>query len=359
MGASVALIQALLGTASGVAAEPIRNGFDLAEADVPASEIHAGGPPRDGIPALDQPETGPADSSGEAAWADDVVVLGFEWGGEARAYPLPILDHHELVNDTLGGRPVLISWCPLCGTGMVFDRRVAGVERHFGVSGLLYQSDVLMYDRETESLWSQISSRAITGMSRGNELTLLRSRMESWGAWRQRHPGTTVLSRRTGHRRDYGRSPYRGYSTSSRLMFPVPSDDRYHPKMPTLGLRIPDTTARGYPAAELVRAGGYVEEELAGEKVRIRYDDVAQVFDVVASERVEVVEGFWFAWAAFHPDASLFRVAPEAGRSGPQPDRPAGRGRVQQGTLAIPAVTNSYSHESEPTSPHPGESGDR
>lgn len=311
--------------ACGAAAEPFLNGFDLADAAVPVSTIRPGGPPRDGIPALDHPEAGLAGVSGATTvWDDDIRVLGLRWNGEARAYPIPILDHHELVNDTLGGRPVLVSWCPLCGTGMVFDRRVAGVERHFGVSGLLYQSDVLMYDRETESLWSQISSRAISGGSRGSELVLLRSRIESWGAWRRRHPGTTVLSRRTGHRRDYGRSPYAGYATSSRLMFPAPSDDRYHPKMPTLGLRIPGVVARGYPAVELVRAGGFAEEDLAGAKVRIRYDDVAQVFDVKAPERVEVVEGFWFAWAAFHPDASVFRVEPEVGRSGRKPDRPGG-----------------------------------
>lgn len=310
--------------AAGAAAEPFLNGFDLADATVPASEIHSGGPPRDGIPALDHPEAGVADGTEATAWADDVMVLGLSWNGEARAYPVPILDHHELVNDTLGGRPVLISWCPLCGTGMVFDRRVAGAERHFGVSGLLYQSDVLMYDRETQSLWSQIFSRAISGASRGSELVLLRSRMESWGAWRLRHPGTTILSRRTGHSRDYGRSPYAGYATSSRLMFPAPSDDRYHPKMPTVGLRIPGVLARGYPAAELIRAGGFAEEELDGEKVRIRYDDIAQVFDVEAPERFEVIEGFWFAWAAFHPEASVFRVEPEAGGSGPKSDRPGG-----------------------------------
>jgi len=323
-GAWAAGLHVVLLIALAAAAEPIRNGFDLAGADVPAAKIRAGGPPRDGIPALDHPKSGPAGDSGDLGWADDVMVLGFEWNGEARAYPVPILDHHELVNDMVGGRPVLISWCPLCGTGMVFDRRIAGAERHFGVSGLLYQSDVLMYDRETESLWSQISSRAISGASRGSELELLRSRMESWGAWSLRHPDTTILSRLTGHKRNYGRSPYAGYAASPRLMFPAPSDDRYHPKMPTLGLRIPGVVARGYPAAELVRAGGFAEELLAGEKVRVRYDDVAQVFDVDVSEKVEVVEGYWFAWAAFHPDASVFRVAPEAGGSGPQPDRSEG-----------------------------------
>ncbi len=296
--------------AAAAPAEPIRNGFDLADAAVPAEEILAGGPARDDIPALDHPE---AIGSAGADWDDDVLVLGFAENGEARAYPVPILDWHELVNDTVGGRPVLVSWCPLCGTGMVFDRRVGEADRHFGVSGLLYRSDVLMYDRETESLWSQISSRAISGPSRGRELRLLRSRMERWGAWRLRHPHTTVLSRRTGHQRAYGRSPYAGYATSKRLRFPTPTDDRYHPKMPTVGLRLPGGVARGYPAEELVRAGGFAEEELAGHRVRVRYDDTAQTFDVEAPEGVEVIEGFWFAWAAFHPDASVFRVPASGG----------------------------------------------
>jgi len=297
----------LLGAAAG--AEPVRNGFVLEPSSIPAAEILAGGPPRDGIPALDHPETLPAAEAlpaSEAGWADDAVVLGVVVGGEARAYPVAILDWHELVNDTLGGEPILVSYCPLCGTGMVFDRRVGGKTRRFGVSGLLYRSDLLMYDRESESLWSQISAEAVTGPALGDRLRLLRSQMEEWGRWRSEHPDTTVLSRKTGHRRDYGRSPYGSYATSREVMFPVELDRRYHPKMPTVGLRVPGEGARAYPASELARAGGSVEERFLGRAVEIAYDPERQVFDVTAPADVEVIEGYWFAWAAFHPETAVY-----------------------------------------------------
>lgn len=295
-------------------AETRRNGFVLEPAGVPAAEILAGGPPRDGIPALDHPATVPAS---QADWADDDLVLGIATGGEARAYPVAVLNWHELVNDTLGGEPILVSFCPLCGTGMVFDRRVAGKSRRFGVSGLLYRSDLLMYDRESASLWSQISAEAVTGRLLGQRLRLLRSKTDEWGRWRRDHPDTTVLSRQTGHPRDYERSPYGGYARSRDLMFPVPADRRYHPKMPTLGLRIPGEGARAYPASELARAGGSVEERFLGRSVRVAYDPDRQVFEATAPPEVEVVEGFWFAWAAFHPETSVYTAGSATERDTP------------------------------------------
>jgi hypothetical protein len=298
-----------VGVAAGAAgAEPGLNGFALEPSSIPAEEILRGGPARDGIPALHDPETHRADG---APWSDDQIVIGVLRGDAARAYPIALLNWHELVNDTLGGEPVLVSYCPLCGTGIVFDRRVGGQVRSFGVSGLLYRSDLLLYDRETESLWSQIASEAVTGPSLGARLELLRSEMVPWGAWKTRHPNTTVLSPETGHARDYGRSPYGEYSRSEQVFFPTPMDRRYHPKMPTLGVRLLGGPARAYPAQEIVKAGGRVEDELAGRRIVVRYDDVAQVFDADAPPDVEVIEAYWFAWAAFHPETSVF-VAEDA-----------------------------------------------
>jgi hypothetical protein len=306
------LAAAVFAAASGpVRAEPPRelNGFALLPASIPADEIVRGGPSRDGIPALDSPPTVAAPS---APWRDDEWVVGVEWPGGARAYPLAILVWHELVNDTVGGRPILVSYCPLCGTAIVFDRRVGGAPRRFGVSGLLYRSDLLMFDRETESLWSQISAEAVTGPSLAQRLVLLRSKLRPWGEWRRAHPDTTVLSAETGHPDyygTYGHSPYGGYEKSKRLLFPAPVNPRYHPKMRTVGLRLPDGTARGYPVDEVRRAGGRVEETFAGHPVKIRLDPESGVFDVEAPPPVEVIEGFWFAWSAFHPGGSVF-VAP-------------------------------------------------
>jgi hypothetical protein len=285
---------------------PTRNGFALSPSSIPQHEIIAGGPARDGIPALDQPAT---ERSDESSWSDDAPVLAVVVGAESRAYPVAILNWHELVNDSLGGLPILVSFCPLCGTGLVFDRRVADTTRNFGVSGLLYRSDLLMYDRESESLWSQISAVAVTGRLHGQRLSMLRAQMSRWGVWRRAHPATTILSRATGHARDYDRSPYADYADSRRLFFPAPIDPRYHPKMPTLGLRVAGGPARAYPASELARAGSSVEEDFAGHRVRVSYDAERQIFDVEAPPDVEVIEGFWFAWAAFHANTTVYRAA--------------------------------------------------
>lgn len=282
-----------------------RNGFDLGGSLVPTEEILEGGPPRDGIPALDDPKW---TAAAKAEWEDDEHVVGVTIGGESRAYPLAILVWHELLNDTLGGVPILVSYCPLCGTAMVFDRRLAGKARRFGVSGLLYMSDLLLFDRESESLWSQISARAITGPAKGTRLRLLRSRVMSWGAWKRAHPKTSVVTTETGHERRYGETPYGGYSATPQLRFPAPLDRRYHPKTPTVGMRLPGGEARAYPGTEVVAAGGVVRDSFAGRDVVVAYDATDGSFRIEAPDEVEVIEGFWFAWAAFHPDGSVFEA---------------------------------------------------
>lgn len=308
--ATIAAALSLLAAGSHAGEAKVRNGFALEGARVPPDQILRGGPPRDGIPALDHPISLPA---AEAPWHEREMVIGVAQGSEARAYPIAILNWHELVNDTLGGQPILVTYCPLCGTGIVFDRKVAGEERSFGVSGLLYQSDLLLYDRESESLWSQISSEAITGPLAGTRLSVLRSQLTTLGRWQAAHPETTVLGLDTGHRRDYARSPYAGYARSRKLYFPAPLDRRYHPKMPTLGVRLASGAARAYPARELESAGGAVEEVFEGHPIAIRYDEDEQVFDAEVPPEVEVIEGFWFAWSAFHPHTSVFEAVSTAG----------------------------------------------
>jgi hypothetical protein len=285
------------------AAPPTLNGFALEPSLISSSEIQRGGPPRDGIPALDQPIVLTA---AESSWGDEEIVVGVVRSGKARAYPLSVLVWHELVNDVLGGDPILVSYCPLCATALVFDRRLDGRVRNFGVSGLLYRSDLLMFDRETESLWSQIAARAVTGDFLGRRLELLRSKIVPWKIWKDLHPKTTILSPQTGHNRDYGNPPYGDYMASKRLAFPVQFDSSRHPKLPTLGLRFPDGPSRAYPSDEVVRAGGRVEENFSELPVVIRYDAKAQTFDYDVPSEIEVVEGFWFAWMAFHPESSVF-----------------------------------------------------
>lgn len=303
----IPVVSMLLASSAPALAEPAvssrrLNNFVLEPSDIPVDEILRGGPPRDGIPALDHPTAAPADYR----WDDDEMMVGVEMNGEARAYPLDLLVWHELINDTLGGQAILVSYCPLCGTAMVFDRRLPGEPaRRFGVSGLLYQSDLLMFDRETDSLWSQISAHAVTGPSRGAKLRLVRSQLMRWKRWRSLHPRTTVVTRETGHRRNYGTQPYGNYAKSRDIRFAVRIDRRYHPKMKTVGIRLEDGTARAYPAQEVEAAGGKISERFRGREIQVVWDAKTETFDVTAPEGVEVIEGFWFAWAAFHPETSV------------------------------------------------------
>jgi hypothetical protein len=287
------------------------NGFDLEDAAVPVGEIQRGGPPRDGIRALDDP---PVDSLGATPFSEHVMVIGVSLNGEARAYPVPMLERHELVNDTVGGRAILVSFCPLCGTGIVFDRAIEGKPRSFGVSGLLWRSDVLMFDRETESLWSQIDARAITGPSRDRELSMVSSRMTRLEDWAREHPATTVMSPGAAGARAYARSPYPGYDRSREIWFRAPYSTEFHPKTPTLGLRF-GSEARAYPAPEVAAAGGLVREEFAGARITVRWDPDNQSFQVEKPDEIEAIQGYWFAWSAFHPETSVFRMRDRGSRA--------------------------------------------
>jgi hypothetical protein len=194
------------------------NGFQVEPHSIPLEEISSGGPPRDGIPALMNPQFLSADKADFLSPQDR--VLGIQGTHQAKAYPIAILNWHEIVNDTLDATPVVITYCPLCGTGMGFLRKVGNHILTFGVSGLLYQSDVLMYDHQTESLWSQIAMRAVTGKSLGQHLEPIFLEHTTWSAWRNRHPDTLVLSRETMFSRDYGRDPYQNYALTAQLLFP-------------------------------------------------------------------------------------------------------------------------------------------
>jgi len=282
-------------------------GFDLRSAVIPVNEIFAGGPPKDGIPALSDPEMLPADAARYLQPTDRVA--GVALGGEARAYPLRILTQHEIVNDTVGKVPVAVTYCPLCDSVAVFDRRTALGLREFGVSGLLYNSNVLMYDRggRPESLWSQMAGAGVSGPAGRVVLKTLPVDLTTWQDWVRRHPETKVLSTRTGHGRDYTRNPYRAYFATGRLMFPVRrTDRRLPPKTPVLGIWV-EHQAKAYPVSVFGRQARTVQQQLGGKRLTIAFDPEAQSLRVVkADEGVEWVYAFWFAWYAFRPQTALF-----------------------------------------------------
>ena len=305
MRAAFAALFAVAGVSAAQSSE--LNGFDLSGSLIDPERILRGGPPRDGIPAIDDPKFVAA---GDADLADDDRLIGVFAGSEAKAYPLSILNWHEVVNDTVGGRPLAVTFCPLCGTGIVFAGEEGGRPLTFGVSGLLYNSDVLLYDRQSESLWSQILAQAVTGPRKGDRLTVVPSRMTSWADWRARHPDTLVLSESTGHDRNYGYNPYADYLQSPQVYFPVANtSDEFHPKEIVLGIEV-DGKFKAYPASELEKAGGEpFVEMLNGKELRIAWDPASHSASIVDAQDGEYpfVQGFWFAWHAFHPDSEIYR----------------------------------------------------
>lgn len=209
---------ALAGAASAVDPDAMaRQGWgktDFAKAAVPFAEIQSGGPPKDGIPAIDEPRFVAAREN--ANLADIEPVIRLEIDSDLRAYPLQVLTWHEIVNDTVGGVPVAVTFCPLCNAAIVFRREVNGEPTTFGTTGLLRHSDLVMYDRATESWWQQFTGEAIVGEMTGAELDMLPSRIVSFGEFRREAPDGKVLVPNDPAARPYGRNPYVGYDTRER-----------------------------------------------------------------------------------------------------------------------------------------------
>ena len=180
---------------------------DFSRYTVPLDEIVSGGPPKDGIPAIDRPRFVSVSQADDWLSPREPVVLVIK-GGQAKAYPLQILIWHEIVNDIVGGAPVAVTYCPLCNTALAFDRRVDGMLLDFGTTGRLRYSDLVMYDRQTESWWQQATGEAIVGKFAGRKLEQVNAPLVSWGTFKRSSPNGLVLSRETGFDRPYGDNPY-------------------------------------------------------------------------------------------------------------------------------------------------------
>ena len=310
---SCALLLLMFAAAAGAESGRM-NGFLLDEPLVPLDSILSGGPPRDGIPALDSPTFVTADNAGFLSARDR--VMGVNHRGIVKAYPLRILNRHEIVNDTYDGQSVIVTFCPLCGSGMVFDGIIGGTNSDFGVSGLLHNSDVLLYDRQTESLWSQIMMRAISGPMKGTALQQIVAANTTWQDWRERHPDTLVLSIDTGFRFiDYDDDPYADYKKSNRVWFPLTNTDkRLRRKEWVLGVTL-GSTAKAFPLRELYRQTSPLQESVGHTPVRIEFDKKFQSATVFAVDGTALpsIQLYWFAWAAFHPETELY-AAPKRSR---------------------------------------------
>lgn len=326
---------------------------------VDIDDIRSGGPPPDGIPPIDQPKFEPADTVTWLEGREPVLVL--EVGDEARAYPIQVMTWHELVNDSFGDRPVTVSYCPLCNSAVAYDRRLASRDLvlDFGTSGSLYNSALVMYDRQTESLWSHFTAQAIVGHLAGEVLDTIPVATVSWDEYRRAHPDGLVLSRETGFERDYGANPYGGYDAvdSTPFLFSGDPDPRLPPQTRVVSVqgdvdsvavvtehlydrRVVEISVDGRPLVALlsrgtasgldtgrvaggrdVGASGVFVPEVDGRTLTFEPVDESTFRDretgstwsilglaldgPLAGERLEAVEHldtFWFAIAAFRPD---------------------------------------------------------
>ncbi len=329
---------------------------DFSKHSVPLSEISSGGPGKDGIPPIDDPAFITSDEA--AAYLDDrkpVVVV--EVNGEAKAYPIEILVWHEIVNDTIGGMPVTVTFCPLCNTAIAFDRRLDGTTYDFGVSGNLRYSDLIMYDRQTESWWQQITGTAIVGELTGKKLTTVPASIVSFADFRSTHPEGQVLSRETGYPRSYGRNPYPGYddiSSSPFLFFEevdgrlpamervvtvsLNGEDAAYPFNVLAEQRVVEDSVGGEPIVVIhqpgaispfsgadIGAAGVFAPVVDGATLKFQVNDDGEILDtetqsqwnvlgraiagpLTGKQLQSIVNGnhFWFAWAVFKPDTRVF-----------------------------------------------------
>ncbi|MGQ0772543.1 MAG: DUF3179 domain-containing protein [Nitrososphaerota archaeon] len=306
---------------------------------IPLDEIKSGGPPKDGIPSIDNPKF----VKDAEFVSDDDLVIGLRLNGETRAYPLFILVWHEIVNDKIGNTPVAVTYCPLCFTTQVFDRTINGKETEFGTSGKLYNSNLVMYDRNTDSMWSQALGKAVVGELTGYGLKRIPFDLAKWSDWKKLYPDTVILSTDTGHSRPYGSDPYGDYYTDSRVIFPVKnSDDRMHPKEIILGfdhnesykayklsdiesqkiineknlilvsvspslVRAFDSTVDSQ-ALEFTLNENTMVDKQTGSKWSLDGLAISGPLQGKQLERIPFNPGFWFEWVAFHPTTEVYQI---------------------------------------------------
>ena len=287
---------------------------DFSQHAIPFDEIQSGGVPKDGIPSIDDPQFVPV--AERTDWLSDrEPVIGLSIDGDARAYPLRVLTWHEIVNDTVGGTPVAVTYCPLCNAAIVFEATHEGARLTFGTTGKLRHSDLVMYDRQTGTWWQQFTGRGIVGAHTGDKLTFVPARLESWGEFRDRHPGGRVLVPNDPTARPYGRNPYAGYDSEEQPFLyrgPMPE------KLPAMA-RVVVVGGEAW-ALDLVRERQRIETDshviawTAGQASALDAREIAQGREVgTVTVQKKTDQGlqdavydvtFAFVFKAFHPDGS-------------------------------------------------------
>ena len=336
---------------------------DFSRHSVSYSEILSGGPPKDGIPAINEPHyVGVGEANAWLRPQEPVVVV--QVGNDARAFPIQILIWHEIVNAEIGGVPLLVTFCPLCNTAIAFERRLDGQVLDFGTTGRLRFSNLIMYDRQTETWWQQATGEAVAGKFTGRQLVFSSASIIAWETFKSTYPGGTVLSRDTGYKRDYGRNPYVGYDdvNQSPFLYTGPATPGRLPPMARVVTVALNGAAVAYPYSVLQHVGvvndnvadaaiavfwspgtvspldagsvaggrdigtaGVFNRELDGQLLnfktvsgRIVDETTGSTWSILGQATdgplaghslrpVIAINHFWFSWAAFRPDTRVYR----------------------------------------------------
>lgn len=314
---------------------------------VPLDQIVSGGPPPDGIPSIDNPQFVAVEDA-ESFMSDSDLILGININGDIRGYPLLILVWHEIVNDVVGETPIAVTYCPLCFTNQIFNRTLTdGQTLEFGTSGKLYNSNLVMYDRKTNSLWSQAMAQSIAGELSGVKLERIPFDLAYWRDWKQLYPESQVLSQETGQARPYGVDPYGDYYTKPEVLFPVSNqDNRLGLKDIIIGIEN-EGNYKAYPL-KVVELSKVINDNINdkaitlwsvdpflvklfdpminGRTLTFSYNSANQTFldeqthsnwndngESISGQlkgsnlsRLSFDEGFWFEWVAFHPYTKVY-----------------------------------------------------
>jgi len=339
---------------------------DWSKRSIDLDELMSGGPPKDGIPSITHPQFVSIEKAGQwLASQEPVIALAIE--GVARAYPLQIMTWHEIAIDEVGGVPVVVTFCPLCYSAVAYDRRVDGQVLSFGVSGLLRHSDLVMFDRQTESLWQQLNGEAIVGAYTGTTLRAIAAQLISFEQFAGAYPDGTVLSRETGYTKSYGRNPYVGYDSIEErpFLYRGPRDkrlppmekvvavslgevDKAYPHSITRKLRVVHDAVGDQPIvvfhddgavsaldqrqirdSKEIGSTGVFDPRLDGQHLTFRYEDghfvdqqTKSTWDITGRALAGALEGkrlrpiphgdfFAFAWFAFKPETALYQATPK------------------------------------------------
>ncbi len=264
---------------------------------------------KDCIPSIDDPKFVSAGAA-SSYLSDDELVVGLDIGGESKAYPIKILNWHEIVNDKIGDKYVAVTFCPLCFTGVVYERVINNEPVEFGVSGYLLNSNLVIYDRSTDSLFEQLTGEVLTGPLMGEKLNKITAWTVPFGVWKSDHQSTLVLSKETGFDRDYDLYPYGEYKESKEIYFALEnSDSRLFEKELVAGISIGDKS-KAYPLSVLRENypdGGEFEDLVGGHPVLITWNDEKfAATDTVTDQKLIPVTGYWFAWAVFNPETEIY-----------------------------------------------------